>query len=95
MEIFKYKEVPSLGVLKNNILSLICPVAKSIFKIHDPVGLRYLFQLRFTLNPLKGHKWRYNFRDIPSCICHCSHGIEDRDTFYFLVVLTRFIERPL
>ena len=30
MEIFKYKEVPSIGVLKNDILSLIRPVAKSI-----------------------------------------------------------------
>ena len=40
MEIFKYKEVPSIGVLKNDILSLIRPVAKSIFKIQDPVGLR-------------------------------------------------------
>ena len=44
MEIFKYKEIPTLGVLKNDILSFIRPVAKSIFKIHDPVGLRYLFQ---------------------------------------------------
>ena len=53
MKIFKYKEVPSMGVLKNDILSLIRPVAKSIFKIHDPVGLRYLFQLRLSLSPLK------------------------------------------
>ena len=56
MEIFKYKEVPSLGILKNDILSLIRPESKSIFKIFDPVRLRFLFQLRVSLSPLRGHK---------------------------------------
>ena len=45
MEIFKYKEVPSIGILKNDILSLIRPESKRFFKIFDPVGLRYLFQV--------------------------------------------------
>ena len=76
MEILKYKEVPSMGVLKNDILSLIPPVADGFFKIHDPVGLRYLFQSRLSLSPLKGNKWRYNFSDTTSGICHCSHGVE-------------------
>ena len=66
-EIFEYKEVPE-GVLKNDISSLIRLVVKSIFKIHDLVGLRYLFQLMLSLNPLKGHKWWYNFSDTPSGI---------------------------
>ena len=43
---------------------------------HMAVGLRYLFQLMLSLSPLKGHKWRYNFSDTPSGVCHCSHGIE-------------------
>ena len=94
MEIYKYKEVPSMGVLKNDILSLIPPVAKSIFKIHDPVGLRYLCQLRLSLSPLKGHKWRYNFSDIPSGICHCSHGIEDMSHFLFSCRSHAIQERP-
>ena len=86
MELFlwKFSNIKkSHGVLKNDILSLIRPVAKSIFKIHDPVGLRYLFQLRLSLSPLKGHKWRYNFSDTPSGVCHCSHGIEDTSHFLF------------
>ena len=44
MKIFQYKEVPSTGILKNDILSLTRPESKSFFKIHDTVGLRYLFQ---------------------------------------------------
>ena len=52
-EIFNYKVAPSIGVLKNDITSLIRTEAKSVFKIHDPAGLRYLFQLRVGLSPLK------------------------------------------
>ena len=81
MEIFNYKLVSSIGVLKNDITSLIRPEAKSVFKIHDPVGLRYLFQLRVGLNPLKGHKWCYNFIDTPSGVCHCDQGIGDTSHF--------------
>ena len=81
MENFNYKVAPSIGVLKNDIISLIRPAAKSVFKIHDPAGLRYLFQLRVGLSPLKGHKWCHNFIDTPSGVCHCNQGIEDTSHF--------------
>ena len=83
MEVFKYREVPSLGVLKNDILSLIRPESKSIFKIFDPVGLRFLFQLRVSLSPLRGHKWCHSFIDTPSDICHRNQGVEDTNHFLF------------
>ena len=89
MEIFNYKVVPSIGVLKNDIPSLIRPEAKSAFKIHDPAGLRYLFQLRVSLSPLKGHKWCYNFIDTPSGVCHCNQGIED--TSHFLLSCPSYV----
>ena len=83
MEIFKYKEVPSIGILKNDILSLIRPESKSFFQIFDPVGLRFLFQLRVSLSPLRGHKWSHSFIDTPSGICHCNQGVEDTNHFLF------------
>ena len=52
-----------------------------IFGIHDPVGLRYLFQL--SLSPLRSHKFRHNFTDTPSEICRCNQGIEDTNHFFF------------
>ena len=58
-------------------------MTKSIFGIHDPVGLRYLFQLRVCLSPLRSHKCRHNFTDATSDICHCSPGIEDTNHFLF------------
>ena len=86
MGIFKYKVVPSLRLLKNDIISLIRPESKSFFKIHDPTGLRYIFQLRVRLSPLKGHKYCHKFIDTPSGTCQCNQGIEDSRHFYFLAL---------
>ena len=84
MKIFNYKVVPSLGILKNDIISLIRRESNSFFKIHDPTGrLRYLFQLRLRLSPLKGHKYCHNFIDTPSGTCQCNQGIEHTRHFLF------------
>ena len=80
-EIFNYKVIPSLSLLKHDIISLIRPESKSFFKIHDTTGLRYLFQLRLRLSPLKSHKYCHKFLDTPSGNCHCNQGIEDTSHF--------------
>ena len=61
--ITNFQNVPSFTSLKAHILSLIRPKAKSTFGVHDPRGLRFLFQLRVDLSPLRNHKRRYNFAD--------------------------------
>ena len=78
-----FDDVPSFDILKKHINTFFRPKTKSIFGIHDPVGLRYLFQLRASLSPLRSHKWRHNFIDTPSEICHCNQGIEDTSHFLF------------
>ena len=55
----------------------------SVFNIHDPKGIKYLFQLRMNLNPLRSHKKHHNFADIPLDICVCNQGIEDTRHFLF------------
>ena len=81
MDIFNYKVVPSLDLLKNDIISLIRPESKRFFNIHDHTGLRFLFQLRLRLSPLKEHKHCHNFIDTPSGTCYCNKGIEDTSHF--------------
>ena len=44
--IIHFDNIPSINILKDHILSLIRPKGKYIFGIHDPLGLRYLTQLR-------------------------------------------------
>ena len=84
-----FPNIPSITILKGHIISLVRPDKKTIFNIHDPVGLRYLFHLRVGLSPLRSHKNLHNFLDTPSGNCICNHGIED--TNHFLLLCPLFI----
>ena len=71
-----FPNIPSINNLKGHILSLIRPVKISIFNIHDPIGLRYIFYLKVGLSPLRSHKNRHGFVDTFSDKC--------LSIFYFL-----------
>ena len=75
--------MPTFASLKTHIITFFRPKSKSIFGIHDPLGIRYLFWLRIGLSPLRGHKKRHNFIDTPSDICQCNNGIEETSHFLF------------
>ena len=75
--------IKHFDILKKHINTFFRPTTKSIFGIHDPVGLPYLFQLRVSLSPLRSHKFPHNFTDTPSEICRCNQGIEDTNYFLF------------
>ena len=79
-----FDDVLSFDILKKHINTFFRPTTKSIFGIHDPVDLRYLFELRVRLSPLRSHKFRHNFTDTPFEICRCNQGIEDTNHFLFL-----------
>ena len=80
--ISNFQDIPTFISLKSHLLSLIRPKIKSTFGIHDALGLRYLFQLKLNLNPLRSHKRRHNFSDTPET-CECNLGIEDIRHFLF------------
>ena len=75
-----------LWISFKDILSLVRPEKKGIFGIHDPSGLRILFQLRVGLSTLIYHKKRHKFIDTPSDNCCCNHGPEDINHFFFFRV---------
>ena len=81
-------ESVSLETFKHRINCFIRPLPKSIFGIHNPKGLRCLFQLRVGLSPLRYDKRRHNFVDTPSNICDC--GMAPEDTKHFLFFCTNF-----
>ena len=64
-------------------MKTIRPVSKSVYNIHDPIGIRYLFQLRTGLSPLCSDKYRHNFLDTPTDNCICNQGIENTSHFLF------------
>ena len=75
---------PSVAVFKKRLSSIIRPPAKSVFGIHDPIGLSYLTQLRVGLSKLNFHKFKHNFRDTINPMCPTSDGIEDTEHFLLL-----------
>ena len=78
-----FGNIPNLASLKTYISSFFRPKMQSIFGIHDPLGVRYLFQLRVGLSPLRSHKKRHNFIDTPSETCLCNQDVENVSHFLF------------
>ena len=51
--ISSFQTMPSFSLLKAHLNNLFRPKCKSIFEIHDRIGIRFLFQLRVGLSPTK------------------------------------------
>ena len=80
---FEMREITSLNDFKKNILCFIRPQQQSIFGIHDPIGIKRLFQLELGLSPLRKHKKDHNFKDTPAAICFCDTEPEDSMHLFF------------
>ena len=72
------RQAPSLIIFKSNTLKLIRPEKKKVLNIHDPKGMKRLFQLRVGKPTLRHHKKCHNFKDTLSDICPCEMSIETR-----------------
>ena len=70
----------SLSIFKTNILKIIRPAKNAIFDIFNPC-IKWIFQLRVGLSPLKSHKMRHNFADTPSDTCNCTLNAETTQHF--------------
>ena len=77
----------SLSIFKSNIQKLIRPSKKSWFNIHDPKGIKRLFQLRVGLSPLRHHKKHHKFKDTPTSSCSCQMSSETTEHFLLHCVL--------
>ena len=78
-----FKSCVSLTNFKSKIISLVRPSPKVTYGIHDPFGIRCIFQLRLKLSPLKHHKRCHNFSDTLSSMCQCLTGREATNHFLF------------
>ena len=75
------RKIDTLEKFKENILKDIKPEPKSIFNLHNPDGVKFIYQLRVGLSPLREHKNRHNFLDTPSSFCNCGTGTESTGPF--------------
>ena len=81
------RQTDKISAFKSALTGMIVPEEKSIFKIRNK-DLRYLYQLRVGLSPLRAHKFRHNFRDTSNEMCTCQSGIES--TSHFLLYCPLF-----
>ena len=79
----------SIGIFKKGIFDLIRPRPKPLYGLHDPSGVKCIFQLRVGLSMLKFHKKRHNFADITDDLCDCMTSRED--IFHLLLTCPLYV----
>ena len=78
------RQLPTLGMFKKKLFSLIRPLPQPVYSIHDPKGLAILTQLRVGLSKLNLHKFKHNYKDTVNLMCSINDGIEDKEHFLLL-----------
>ena len=76
-------KMPTLSSFNAHLHALYRPNLKRLFGVNDPLGIKYAFQLRLGLSPLRFHKHRHNFLDTPSDICLYETDKETTEHFLF------------
>ena len=79
----------SLAVFKRNLLKVYRPPKKCLFNVYD-VGIKWIFQLRVGLSPLRSHKRAHGFDDTPNEICDCYLKTAET-TCHFLLNCPNFV----
>ena len=89
------RSATSLSIFKTNILKIIRPPKKDTYKIHNPTGIKWLFQLRVGLSPLNAHKKSHGFMDTPDETCNCTLAAESTRHFLLSCPLFHIHRLPL
>ena len=78
----------SLSLFKTHLLRIIRPPKRNMYDVFNPNGIKWIFQLRVGLSPLKNHKKLHNFRDTLNDMCLCNTDSET--TVHFFLKCPRF-----
>ena len=73
----------NLFIFKKKLLKFIRPSGNSVFKCHNPKGIKLLTRLRLGLSHLREHKFKHGFLDSLNPICSCGQNIERSTQFLF------------
>ena len=67
---------------RNSLLKTGRPMQKSVYNIHDPVGIKYLTRLWLGLSHLNEHILRHNFQNCLNSLCSCSLEVETTNHYF-------------
>ena len=71
----------NLNIFKKKLLKFIRPSGNSVFRCHNPKGIKLLTRLRLGLSHLREHKFKHGFLDSLNPICSCGQNIETSTHF--------------
>ena len=88
---FDIRKSKSYAIFRNALLKIGRPNQCSIYRIHNPVGLKLLTRLRLSLRHLNEQRFSHNFQSCVNPFCSCSLAIESTTHFllhchYFLYI---------
>ena len=66
---------------RKSFLKFIRPSGNSVFRSHNPRGIKLLTRLRLGLSHLREHKFKHGFLDSLNPICSCGQNIETSTHF--------------
>ena len=72
----------SYNVFKSSILKFIRPSSNSSFDCHNPIGIKYITQIRLGRSHLQEHKFKHSFQDTLHLICNCCNDVESAIHFF-------------
>ena len=78
------KVSPSINIFKKRYLEFYHVNANSIFKVHNPLGIKLLTRLRVGLSHLREHKHKHHFHDTHNPCCPCD-GISTESVDHYLL----------
>ena len=71
-------------VFNKKIFSIIRPSANYAFRIHDPMGLSFLTELRVGLSKVNFYKFKRGYGDTVNPMCLSSNATKDAEHFLLL-----------
>ena len=72
---------PHLLTSLKSILIVFFVLRREVFSVYTILWVSNISFNWVGLSPLRSHKWRHNFADTPSELCHCNQG---NDTTHYL-----------
>ena len=88
----KYTQLRKFFCLQEKAFENISPSGNSVFRCHNPKGIKLLTRLRLGLSHLREHKFKHGFLDSLNPICSCGQNIET-STHFLLHCSNCFSER--
>ena len=88
----KYTQLRKFFCLQEKVFENISPSGNSVFRCHNPKGIKLLTRLRLGISHLRGNKFKHGFLNSLKPICSCCQNIET-STHFLLHCSNCFSER--